>query len=384
MRRALPGPPGLVFLAFFLLAGCNQAPTPEPPAPPSSAALHPAAAPSRGVLQPPGRRAAPPSDAAPTGDAAPTEADADLAAEDDLEPLTLEEQRARLLATMTRELRLSGGQQQVIREVFALSPHLSQGNPELSFHPMTRAECRRVRAEAGPEAPESPRCGAPHMAPLYDPGAGQTEQDARVCVDRFEFPGIPCEYPVVYARASEAATLCRAVGKRLCDAHEWEGACAGALRPPEVEYAFDRDRLQATHQHNTTREITWAYGAPRDPFRCATFGWRSPKCTGEWSKCGSYTYPAGSFPSCRSPFGVYDLHGNVAEHMNLPLAPEEAAALGEGGVTEMKGSWFGFSAKLPHEDDCRWRAPSWHETRTMSPVSHRNYHLGFRCCKDAD
>ncbi len=36
------------------------------------------------------------------------------------------------------------------------------------------------------------------------------------------------------------ALLCEAVGKRLCDAHEWEGACAGALLPPD--YRFDLAR----------------------------------------------------------------------------------------------------------------------------------------------
>jgi hypothetical protein len=49
----------------------------------------------------------------------------------------------------------------------------------------------------------------------------------------------------------------------------------------------------------------------------------------------------------------------------------------------MKGSWFVFSLIEAHEDDCRFRAPAWHETRVESPESHLNYHLGFRCCKDA-
>ena len=35
-----------------------------------------------------------------------------------------------------------------------------------------------------------------------------------------------------------------------------------------------------------------------------------------------------------------------------------------------------------HLDDCRWREPSWHESKVNDPNSHRNYHLGFRCCKD--
>ncbi len=50
-----------------------------------------------------------------------------------------------------------------------------------------------------------------------------------VCIDQYEFPDIPCEYPVVYPSAKQASELCHAVGKRLCDAHEWEGACAGEL-----------------------------------------------------------------------------------------------------------------------------------------------------------
>ena len=67
--------------------------------------------------------------------------------------------------------------------------------------------------------------------------ATEKAKDARACIDQFEFPDIPCAYPVVWVRAREAAVICRAMGKRLCDAHEWEGACAGALEPPD--YRFD-------------------------------------------------------------------------------------------------------------------------------------------------
>ncbi len=48
----------------------------------------------------------------------------------------------------------------------------------------------------------------------------------------------------------------------------------------------------------------------------------------------------------------------------------------------MKGSWFIFARGEPHLDDCRWREPSWHESKVNDPGSHSNYHLGFRCCKD--
>jgi hypothetical protein len=48
----------------------------------------------------------------------------------------------------------------------------------------------------------------------------------------------------------------------------------------------------------------------------------------------------------------------------------------------MKGSWFIFLRETAHLDDCRWRAPDWHVTGVADRNSHRNYHLGFRCCRD--
>jgi sulfatase modifying factor 1 len=335
------------------------------------------------VAEPPPAPAAPPAIAAedPAASAPP----AAPPEEDDAEPSTLEEQRARLFARMRRELALGDDRMQRVEAIFAASPVLGQGNPAITRHPMTRAECRRIRAGAGLEPPRANACGAPNMVPMFDPAAGQTEADARVCVDAFEFPDIPCEYPVVHVRAREAAQLCRAVGKRICDAHEWEGACAGALRDPEVEYEWARPRKEASWYHNYKRSKVWSYGPTKAHGLCATESTRTPGCPGGgWTKCGSNTYPAGAFPACQSAFGAFDLHGNVAEHMNLPTLPGEMARHGDGGFTEMKGSWFVFSTIEAHEDDCRWREPAWHETRLLSEASHVNYHLGFRCCKDVD
>src|SRR5262249_38927766 len=202
--------------------------------------------------------------------------------------------------------------------------------------------------------------------------------NASMCIDQFEFPNIACEYPVVYATAREAALLCKAVGKRICDAHEWEGACAGALHSPDVEYAWGKRRPYATGLHNKTREIRWSYGTTKNHALCATASGKSPGCdAGGFSICGSNPYPAGAFPACVSPFGVYDLNGNAAEHMNLPLEPSELGRAGGTGATEMKGSWFIFANEEAHEDDCRWRAKDWHPSALMAEDSHRNYHLGL-------
>lgn len=309
----------------------------------------------------------------------------ELEGEDDTtpEPTTLEEQRTILFSRMGKRLGLSEQELAKLQAIFAKSKLLGQGNPEATRHPMTGAECRAKRRDFGELPQGHPRCGKPNMVPLFDPSGGQTVEDARVCIDQYEFPNLACEYPVVYARASEVVEICAALGKRICDAHEWEGACAGALRPPEREYAFGQRRMMMEYLHNKEREITWAYGAEKDHRRCATGSRKSPKClAGGWSLCGSNTYPAGAFPECRSSLGVFDLHGNAAEHMNLPILPEQLASRGGLGETEMKGSWFIFSTTEAHLDDCRWRAPMWHRTRVADENSHSNYHLGFRCCRD--
>ncbi len=147
--------------------------------------------------------------------------------DEDSDPPTLEEQRSRLFARMRAELGLDEEKLAAVEAVFAASPVLGQGNPAISRHPMSRSECRRIRREAGVAQAGVPVCGAPGMVPLFDPEAGETAADARVCIDQLEFPDIPCEYPVVQVRAREASLLCRAVGKRLCDAHEWGGRLRG-------------------------------------------------------------------------------------------------------------------------------------------------------------
>ncbi|MEY3253381.1 MAG: hypothetical protein RL227_2354 [Pseudomonadota bacterium] len=324
-------------------------------------------------------------------------------------PATLRETNEALLRRLQHGHGLDDAAVQRVRTIFERSGFIGQGNPALSRHPSSPEQCRAARGQplaarppgqAPGEAPAGPAddtandarlCGGPHMAPLYDP-ARQRPADARACIDRYEFPGLPCEYPVVWAKAREAALICAAIGKRLCDAHEWEGACHGALQPPDYRFDLARgvppavavSRMREAHNRTGAADKRWSYGPAYRAGVCATGSAKSPGCVGGgWQACGTNTYPAGAFAACRSPLGVYDLHGNAAEHMNLPLAPGQMASAGstELGVTEMKGSWFVFDTFRAHEDWCRWRAPYWHGSRVLDPHSHANYHLGFRCCK---
>ncbi|HEX5685035.1 MAG TPA: SUMF1/EgtB/PvdO family nonheme iron enzyme [Ideonella sp.] len=307
---------------------------------------------------------------------------------------SFKQQNEAMLSAIRQVHGLDDAAMQRIRTIIERSGYIGQGNPAISQHPLTPEQCRAMRARASPggDEPAFARiCGGLNMAPLYDP-ARQRAEDARACIDQYEFPDIPCEYPVVWVKAREAAQICEAMGKRLCDAHEWEGACQGALQPPDYRFDLARgqtqsvavNRMRDANNRAHAADKRWAYGPSYRSGVCATGGRKTPGCQGGgWNACGSNTYPTGSFPDCRSPLGVHDLHGNAAEHMNLPLDASQMASLGsaELGVTEMKGSWFIFDAYRAHEDWCRWRAPFWHGTRVMDMHSHANYHLGFRCCK---
>ena len=306
---------------------------------------------------------------------------------------TLVEQNEKLFQTMKNEQMLDDASEKSLRAIFSSAPFMGQGNPAVTKHPMTREDCRK---EALPQLDVNPKntavCGAKYMVPIAT-GASGSASSPTVCIDQFEFPNIPCEYPLVWTQANEAAAICEAMGKRICDAHEWEGACDGKLLPPDYDFELVKglkantavERMRVVHNQKNALNKQWAYGAKTyQKGICGGNSSKDAKCNGgDWKNCGSNTYPSGAFPKCKSPLGVYDQHGNAAEHMNLPLDASQMASTGSKdlGHTEMKGSWFIFDKFQAHQDWCRWRAPYWHGTRVRDLKSHHNYHLGFRCCK---
>ncbi|WP_255553453.1 SUMF1/EgtB/PvdO family nonheme iron enzyme [Maritimibacter sp. DP1N21-5] len=302
---------------------------------------------------------------------------------------TLAENNEAMFRLMQEKRGVTDAQISRIRQIFQASGYAGQGNPAITRHPMTPEQAQAKLPQDAYQYYRNAQferiCGRKYMAPLYDP-ATQRPEDATVCVDMFEYPNVPLAYPVTWIRAREAALVCAAEGKRMGDAHEWEGAAAGALLPPD--YRFDLgtpQAMRAAHNAKWGPSKSWTYGPQWQRGICAQGSQKSPSCNGgSWAGCGSNTYPVGSFPNCRSALGVYDLEGNAAEHMNLPLNESQMASRGSTtlGVTEMKGSWFIWDTIRAHEEWARWRAPYWHGTPVMSSHSHANYHLGFRCFAD--
>ena len=156
---------------------------------------------------------------------------------------SFQEQNEALLEQLRRVHGLSDGQMESIRAIFRESGYVGQGNPAITRHPMSPQECKEKLEKIGVSYENEKFekiCKAKYMAPLYNP-ATQKAEDARACIDQFEFPDIPCAYPVVWVRAREAALICKVEGKRICDAHEWEGACAGALLAPGYRFDLAKD-----------------------------------------------------------------------------------------------------------------------------------------------
>lgn len=248
---------------------------------------------------------------------------------------------------------------------------MNQGNPELSSHRIDRETCRAGLGEITLQTPEQKTiCGHDMMVPIWE---GDDPSAAKTCIDVFEFPNRPCELPFVWASPTIAHGLCKKLGKRLCKQDEWMLACDGDPKGGEPrKYAYgDELDLEAC---NTTKSKKGLEGEPCDP--------TTVKST--WQTCHTDTEPSGAFPRCRSRFGVFDLHGNVAEAMTRWDREEQKT------VSQLKGSAFFYvdvhrkltekPEKTNYPDHCR-HDPRWH-VQDMTKAWHVNYHLGFRCCVD--
>ncbi len=301
-------------------------------------------------------------DALPT-DATPPDADPLAAIDDD--PMSLHrDSRDALLALFDDPSRFASMD-------FAIGPvHINQGNKSVANHTIGKRTCLERLRDVVLQTPEQrERCGgAPNMVPIWDKGDAS---NAKFCIDVFEFPNQACELPLVWMSPVQASQMCKAQGKRLCEQREWNLSC-------RADPAGGADRV-------------YAYGNDLDVKICNTnksrVG-RAQKCVLQtmndlWNTCTTDTEPSGAFPQCKSRFGVFDQHGNVAEIMTRAHWD---------GFTydQLKGSAFhyvdvqkkptdpgGYWTRYP--DHCNFE-PLWHVER-IETAAHVNYHLGFRCCK---
>ncbi len=174
-------------------------------------------------------------------------------------------------------------------------------------------------------------------------------REMRFCIDRFEYPNRRGAYPWIMVTWTEAAALCRGEGERLCTEAEWTFACEGEEAMP-YPYGYDRDPTACVIDR-PVREVNESVLMPRS----------SDRALAEIDRLWQGERSGGA-PRCRSPFGVYDMTGNVDEWTSSVVPGERPSVL--------KGGYWG-----PVRTRCR---PS---TRAHGE-DFAYYQQGFRCCAD--
>ena len=193
------------------------------------------------------------------------------------------------------------------------------------------------------------RCAEFDRAKWLQISAELKTKPMRFCMDRFEYPNEKGQYPIISVSFHEAVAICQDQGKRLCNEAEWTFACEGEEATPyPYGYVRDADACVVDQQWRPYNETNMR---PRDGFAAM----------GELDKLWQGV-ASGSRPRCRSPFGVYDMTGNVDEWTRSIREGERPSIL--------KGGYWG-----PVRTRCR---PS---TRSHDE-NHIFYQQGFRCCAE--
>jgi formylglycine-generating enzyme required for sulfatase activity len=179
------------------------------------------------------------------------------------------------------------------------------------------------------------------------------EEPMSFCMDTYEWPNRVGELPRVMVTWFEARKLCQGQGKRLCDDTEWTLACEGPERLP-YPYGWSRDDTLC----NIDRTFI-AFNAKR------LFSGDPAVAAAELARL-SQREPIGQRLTCVSPYGVYDLTGNVDEWTNHVTGngyPHKSAFKG--------GHWV-----RGIRNRCRPKASSHGPEFAF-------YAEGFRCCADS-
>jgi formylglycine-generating enzyme len=179
--------------------------------------------------------------------------------------------------------------------------------------------------------------------------AGIPKQAMHFCIDRFEYPNRRGAYPWIMVNWNEARSICARDGKRLCSEAEWTFACEGDEALP-YPYGYQRD-AEACVIDRPWRHYDAEALSPRGTDKARA------ELDHLWQGEAS-----GARPRCRSPFGVYDMTGNVDEWTTSVVTGERPSIL--------KGGYWG-----PVRTRCR---PS---TRVHGE-NFVFYQQGFRCCGD--
>lgn len=140
----------------------------------------------------------------------------------------------------------------------------------------------------------------------------------------------------------EAHSACKKAGKRLCSEEEWVSSCTGA---PAVDNDGDKD-----FSDDAVEGSLFPYGLFHEGGRC-----------NDNQRGSGRAVATGSKSKCRSPSGIFDQSGNLAEWT---------------GNTEATGVLSGTDFRWGPKATCMKR-------QERFGLGYRNATTGFRCCADA-
>lgn len=164
----------------------------------------------------------------------------------------------------------------------------------------------------------------------------------------------PGQRPQAYISGTQASDACKRSGKRLCSESEWLAACQGTAR---YTYPYGNTYVKgACNEGRATNPVNDCFGNGSGVFTYANMN--SPCCVNQPNTLA----PVGSFPMCRSDYGVFDLHGNLHEWIDATTAS---------GNGVFKGGFF-VDAKI-NGSGCFYRT-------TAHAKTYHDYSTGFRCC----
>ena len=165
-----------------------------------------------------------------------------------------------------------------------------------------------------------------------------TRVTLRYCIDRYEYTAPGQDLPLNYQSFQKSNALCVSLGKRLCTETEWTFACEGEEMRP-YPYGFIR-APKCNQDRNDLFEV--------NPHRQVLADRRER---------------ADARPECVSPFGVYNMAGNMDESVL-----REGKAHIEPFRNALKGGWW-----MAARNRCR---PS----TTAHDDYYKDIQVGTRCC----
>jgi sulfatase modifying factor 1 len=162
----------------------------------------------------------------------------------------------------------------------------------------------------------------------------------RFCIDQREFTAPGETLPQNFASYQIASQTCKSAGKRLCTETEWTFACEGETMRP-YPYGFSREPV-CNYDRSDLYEMKKGKQVLKD-----------------------LRIPSGSLPGCVSPFGVFDMAGNLDE----PTRREQGTS--ERFHNALKGGWW-----MAARNRCR-------PATTAHDDYYKDIQIGIRCCADA-